>query len=110
MKELEEVFGECEAGAIEKKAAKKTFKAPSSNSIKNLCNMNIIKAIEPNLGVNILEEDSEVENQEEQASVKDQSIFSSNRTRFKVVKQGEPYQPSEPDRIKMSKSNYFSFN
>jgi hypothetical protein len=110
VKELEEVFGECETGAIETKAAKKTFKAPSSNSIKNLCNMNIIKAIEPNLGVNILEEDSEVENQEEQSSVKDQSIFSSNRARFKVVKQGEPYQPSEPDRIKMSKRNYSSIN
>ena len=92
------------------KTGKKTFKGPHSNSIKKLGNMNIIKAIEPNLGVNILEEDSEVENQEEQSSVKDQSIFSSNRPRFKVVKQGEPYQPSEPDRIKMSRSNYSSIN
>ena len=79
MKELEEVFGECETGAIETKTAKKTFKAFSSNSIKNLCNMNIIKAIEPNLGVNILEEDSEVENQEEQSSGSEEQAHDQRR-------------------------------
>ena len=49
--------------------------------------MDITKAIEPNVGVNILEEDSEDEDQlAEKTSVKDESIFSTTRSRFKVVK------------------------
>ena len=73
--------------------------------------MDIIRTIEPNLGVNILEEDSDEENIAEKSSVKDESIFSStNRTRFKIVKQGEPYRPSEPDKIKMSRSHYSDVN
>jgi hypothetical protein len=71
--------------------------------------MNITKIIEPNLGVNILEEDSE-EDLGEKSSVKDESIFSTTRSRFKVVKQGEPYHPTDQDKKKMSKSYYSSIN
>lgn len=73
--------------------------------------MDIIRMIEPNVGVNILEEDSEEENEAEKSSVKDESIFSTtHKTRFKTVKQGEPYRPSDPDKIKMSRSHYSDIN
>lgn len=111
VQELEEIFGECSAPRKDANVAKKAIKAPSSNSIKNLGNMDLIRIIEPNVGVNILEEDSEDENGGEKSTVKDESIFSStNRTRFKVVKQGEPYRPSDPDKIKMSRSHYSDIN
>jgi len=111
VQELEDIFGECGLSDNNTKGAKKTFKAPSSNSIKNLGNMDIIRIIEPNVGVNILEEDSENENGGEKTSVKDESIFSTtNQTRFKVVKQGEPYRPSDSDKIKMSRSHYSDIN
>lgn len=53
------------------------FKQPTSNSVRNLGNMDILKVIQANIGVNILEEDpGEDIVEEEQASVKDESIFS----------------------------------
>lgn len=53
------------------------FKQPTSNSVRNLGNMDILKVIQANIGVNILEEDpGEDIVEEEQASVKDESMFS----------------------------------
>lgn len=56
---------------------RQNFKQPTSNSVRNLGNMDILKVIQPNIGVNILEEDpGEDIVEEEQASVKDESMFS----------------------------------
>ena len=64
-----------------------SLKQQTSNSIRNLGNMDIIKTIEPNVGVNILEEDSEDEDETgDKTSVKDESIFSTTRSRFRMVK------------------------
>lgn len=58
--------------------------------------MNITKIIEPNQGVNVLEEDSDQEaDVEVPQSSKEQSIFSTVHSKFKIVKQGEPYQPND---------------
>ena len=88
VKELEEIFGECgPQHTSQKTATKMSLKQPTSNSIRNLGNMDIIKVIEPNVGVNILEEDSEDEDEPgDKASVKDESIFSTTRSRFRMVK------------------------
>jgi hypothetical protein len=55
--------------------------------------MNILKTIEPTPGVNVLEEDQDFNEDEEQSSnnrAQNLSVFSTTKSRFKILKQGEP--------------------
>lgn len=109
MQALEKVYGECDStlGNMLNKS-KKNPKLGSLNAVSRTSNMEIDKAIEPNIGVNILEQDLDYELLDANLSVKEESVFSANPIKFKVVKQGEPYRPSNPNLIKMSKSQYNS--
>jgi|LauGreDrversion4_2_1035121.scaffolds.fasta_scaffold67977_4 hypothetical protein len=75
--------------------------------------MNILKTIEPTPGVNVLEEDQDFNEDEEQSSnnrAQNLSVFSTTKSRFKILKQGEPYITSVSDKSKMSKQTYSVIN
>lgn len=71
--------------------------------------MNILKTIEPNAGVNVLEEDRDFESEEDlipNDTAVNESVFSTTKSRFKILKQGEPFINSVSDKTKMSKQTY----